>query len=616
MTVREEPPEQLGETPRRDDRCIEVVEPAMLMEGVTVKHAQGPSSPPSDQRQPKGGVRYAGGYFLQKKDGLYFIEKDDKGERPQWICSPIIVAATTRDNKSGEWGRLLRWSDDDGMPHQWAMPLELLQGDGLSVRQELSSQGLRITPARKGRDLLSVYLQIAPAETKARCVGKLGWQGGQFVTPARSIGEGEGELVVFQSSHAIEPAFSTGGSLKDWQDTIGKLSADNSRLQLAICVALAGPVAEMVGEDSGGFHLRGTSSTGKSTAQHVCCSVWGSPATFKRSWRATSNGLEGIAAIHNDLVLVLDELSQCEPKQAGDAAYMLANGQGKARAGRNGNARQSASWRLLFLSSGEVSLSSLLAGVGQRVNAGQEVRLADIAADAGKGLGLFECLHGYSTANALAVALNDQTSRYHGVVGQEWLELLVANRDVIANAAAEPIEAFVAENTTPKSSGQVLRVARRFGLVAYAGELAIQMGLLQWNEGAAGKAIATCFMAWLDDFGNGSREDAALTQQVRLFVEQHGASRFQTMKGEERVINRAGYLRINSKGCPEYLVLPEVFKAEVCKGFDPVRAAKVLDEAGLLIKGNGRTQQAVRIGEEVVRCYVLSGAALSEGGER
>lgn len=117
--------------------------------------------------------------------------------------------------------------------------------------------------------------------------------------------------------------------------------------------------------------------------------MWGDPSAYPRLWRATANGLEGLAALHNDGLLILDELSQIDPKEAGEAAYLLANGQGKARASRTGTARQSARWRLLFLSAGEESLTALMARVGRKVNAGQEIRLADLDADAGAGMGAF-----------------------------------------------------------------------------------------------------------------------------------------------------------------------------------------------------------------------------------
>lgn len=67
---------------------------------------------------------YAGGCFRLNEKGLSFIGSDKDGNQlpPRWICSLIKVVAKTRDAKSGEWGRLLEWRDDDGVTHQWAMP--------------------------------------------------------------------------------------------------------------------------------------------------------------------------------------------------------------------------------------------------------------------------------------------------------------------------------------------------------------------------------------------------------------------------------------------------------------------------------------------------------------
>ncbi len=125
---------------------------------------------------------------------------------------------------------------------------------------------------------------------------------------------------------------------------------------------------------------------------------------FVRSWRATANGLEGVALGHSDTLLCLDELSQLAAKDAGEAAYMLGNGSGKSRSSRDGSARRAAKWRVMFLSSGEISLADKVAedGRGRRLAAGQQVRIVDIPADAGAGMRLFENLHGFDSAEALA----------------------------------------------------------------------------------------------------------------------------------------------------------------------------------------------------------------------
>lgn len=93
-------------------------------------------------------------------------------------------------------------------------------------------------------------------------------------------------------------------------------------------------------------------------------------------------------------MLCLDELAQIEPKAAGIAAYMLSQGQGKARAGREGQTRKSKEWRVIYISSGEIGLADKVMEGGQKKTAGMDVRVVDIRADAGAGMGLFEELHG------------------------------------------------------------------------------------------------------------------------------------------------------------------------------------------------------------------------------
>ncbi|HEX7422267.1 MAG TPA: DUF927 domain-containing protein [Terriglobales bacterium] len=399
----------------------------------------------------------AGGRFEKADTGIVYIKNDAEGKgegvekAPLRLCAPLRVIAMTRDSKSGEWGRLLEWKDADGKRHVWAMPIELLQGDGVDVRRELARQGLAISPNRQARELLSSFLQVCPVDGRARCVERLGWHEGAYVTPAETIGEVD-ERVVFQNTHTLEPAISTTGTTEDWREKVAALVVGNSRLVFAVSVAFAGPLVEPAGQDSGGFHLRGFSSSGKTTALKVAASVWGNPPSYCRLWRATSNGLEGLAALHNDGLLILDELGQVDPKEAGENAYLLANGRGKARAGRNGTARQSAAWRLLFLSAGEESLSALMARAGKRPSAGQEIRLTEIDADAGSEMGAFEELNGCRTPADLARTLGDEASRSYGAVGMDFLRHLVAHRVGLADFIADGVGQFMEEEAVPKSA--------------------------------------------------------------------------------------------------------------------------------------------------------------------
>ncbi len=559
---------------------------------------------------------YGGGRFEVTQRGVVYIgprDKDGNEKLPLWVCGPLRIIAMTRDQHSNAWGRLLRWPDSDGVQHQWAMPLELLQGDGSNVRSELARQGLWIAPGRLPRELLASYLQVWPIDVRARCVDRIGWHGSRYVLPSEAVGECS-EAIVFQNAHAVEPAFSVSGTVDEWRENVAAPAQGNSRLVFALSVTFGGALLQPAGEDSGGFHLQGRSSTGKTAALRAAASVWGNPATYCRVWRSTGNGLEGLAALHNDTTLILDELSQIDPKEAGEAAYLLANGQGKNRATRDGTARAVAGWRLLFLSAGEESLSALMARAGGKPTAGQEIRLAEIEADAGAGMGVLEELHEFDGPAALIEALRDAAGSYYGAVGEQWLRLIVHDRMHLAGVISTGIKAFLEEFVPKGAVGQVERVARRFALVATAGEMATRYGLTGWSRGEAVLAARKCFESWLDAFGAaGSREERALMSQVRAFFESHGASRFEEIHSVDgqRVINRAGFYR-RVQGHREYLVLPETFRGEVCKGFDFKYAVRTLKSAGWLIPASDGNAQKPRVPElGTTRVYVLGAAMWS-----
>jgi uncharacterized protein (DUF927 family) len=403
----------------------------------------------------------------------------------------------------------------------------------------------------------------------------------------------------------------------------------NSRLVFSISTAFAPPLLELVGTEGGGVHIKGASSIGKSTAGAVAGSVWGGGGLrgWAQSWRATDNGLEAVAAAHSDLLLVLDEMGEVSGAALGAAAYMLANGRGKARAGRDGGRRRSTEWRLVFLSTGEVGLADKLAEDGRRPRramAGQEVRVVDLPADAGRGLGLFDRLPpGITSARAFADRLRAAAAARYGTAGPAFLEFLVAEPDAVAEAVLGAQREFVAAHADG-AAGQVARVAARFGLIAAAGELAAGSGIVPWAPGEAARAAARCFADWVATRpgGAGPGEDAAALRQVRAFIEAHGASRFEALAGQEGapeearpVPNRAGFRRQGEGGAWEYLILSEAWRTEVCRGLDPIAAAKAVDAAGFLRRGgDGRLQDKPSIsGHGSPRVYVVRGAIL--GGD-
>jgi len=548
-------------------------------------------------------------------------EKEDKETgvvTAEWVrfCSYIEVAALTRSSENNDWGRLLVVKDSDGHRHEWAMPMELFAGNGDEMRRTLLNLGMTLSTTGSARRWLSDYLQGAEPGRRVRCVTKQGWAGSAFVTPGKTFGHNEGDDdVILQSSGATK--LDCRGSIDEWKENVASLAVGNSRLALAISAAFAGPLLEIAGEDSFGFHFSGKSSSGKTTALHLASSVWGSPIN---SWRVTDNAGEGLARSSNDGLLILDELSQVDGRAADAMSYLLGNGQGKARMRKDSTNRPIATWRLVFLSTGEIGLAEKISEAGKKARAGQSVRMIEIPADTGSGHKMFENLHGYPDGDAIAKAIKLGSATHRGHAINKFLSVLTKAREGIAEPLRKEISGWIEQNLPAGADGQVSRVAARFALVAAAGQLATAARVLPWPPGEAAAAAAICFRAWIEARGGaGAAENEAGLSQVRAFIEAYGESRFVRIDEggavdfEIKAISRAGYRRKDASGHWEYLVLPEVWRSEVCRGMDYKAVARDLAARGMLIPASdGTPSRSERVSPHIgqTRVYRLTPAIL------
>ena len=565
-------------------------------------------------RQSPFRVTEKGVFWLGGKDG------------PIKLAAQIDVIAQTRDDAGENWGRLLRWRDNEGRIHRWAMPMEMLASDAGAVRARLLGEGLPYIAANaRLRERFTEYLQTAATAARARCVGRVGWHGDSYALPEWAITPDGGEEVLYQTPHEAAHHWSIKGSAEEWRESVGQRCAGNSRLILAVSSAFAGPLLSLLGAESGGIHFHGATSTGKSTALTVGGSVCGGggQSGFVQSWRTTINGLEAIAEAHNDATLFLDELSQVDAHVAGETAYLLGNGQGKQRMTRTMGARKKLAWRLLFVSAGELTLGEHAASAGKRTRGGGEVRLLNVAADAGASQGLFENLHGSESPDAFARDMKEAALRSYGAPLRSFLERLVKDTGGAVSYVQKRRSAFIKECVPSEAPGEVRRAADRFALIGAAGELATGWGLTGWSKGEAIRAAKHCFESWLAARGTtGSSDMEAAVKQIRRILQTDGIARFPlieangTVHKDQSVRDQAGFRHRSPKsGKSEFWIFTEVFRSEFCNGYSAQAVAKELCARGCLRRTEPHLTIKVRLPgfKDPKRVYCIREAIL--GGD-
>lgn len=557
--------------------------------------------------------------FSCEEDGIYFLSE---GNEPFFICSPVTVLARTREKYGKEWGQLVSFEDDIGDTHELTIPRTIYyKNDTSELCRLLVREGMDIELGLQARRLLLKYLKSQLPHECAIVVDRIGWYDEKtFVLPDRVIGGSPLEKIIYKPTQNLPSYFKTSGTLDQWRDNLGRYCVGNSRLVFAVSSAFAAPLLKLLKMESCGIHFMGISSQGKSTLLRAATSVPGVPE-YMKSWRATTNGLEASACAHNDTLFVLDEIAQANPKIAGEAAYLLGNGTGKQRANISADSCHVKTWRILLLSSGEVDLGRYLASEGKSSSAGQDVRLVSIPADAQKGYGAFEDIHGFTDAGLFADMMKGASTEYYGTAFQAFTEHLIKalgnpTENIIQDLKDAQVE-FIRGCMPPDADSQVRRVARRFALIACVGELAAAWGITGWPEGEATQAARTCLEAWINERGGvGLQEHRMIVKQIRLFFEQHGEDRFTDWLSttNQPTRNRVGYKRVID-GTLHFYVLPQSFEKELCGGYHPKLVIDVCIDAGMLVPSNekSRIQKSIRLpGSNRIRVYHFNSSALNE----
>lgn len=559
------------------------------------------------------------------------------GGEYKWIpvFSYLKVEGAAANQRSDGWSYVVTVKDRRGVLHPVLVKSADLNGRSLpDVKSKLSKHGLTFNQRHNSSEDLWSYITHAPSKIVISLAEKTGWQSDKlYATPNWIVSAEKDISVIFDDQALVEQCFKTVGSLEDWKINVASKVEQSELLVFSVSLAFVPPLLSLLDHDGFGFHLFGSSSTGKTTAMRIASSVWGSPGKYIKNWNLTSTALEGTAVMHNDTLLCLDEISQADPADVSKAAYELANGQGKGRGNVRGGVNERANWSLAFFSNGELPFDEFISG--HKYNgamAGQKARTINLSADAGHGLGVFSSVPPeFENAADFAKHLTEITNSNYGVAGRCFIEKLLDLSEEQILKLKSDARNFVDSVCEDEDDGQVRRVAQNFAIVSVVGELAISYGILPFETGRANQAAMIAFHNWLRIRG-GTQSDEVIqgVAQVRSFLQSKGEERFTPMikvgngwqiddasefekKENFSVRDRVGYSYLNESGYTVFLVFPEAWKTEVCRGRDPKLIAEELVKRGHMRPGkcaNSVTRTLPGIGK--ARVYEITSSIMAD----
>lgn len=525
--------------------------------------------------------------------GLYreYGKGDDK--QVELISGSIWISAIAYGNQKDNWTAVIEFLDIDGHRHKLTCGRDRFHEKGNSLVSELAGLGLYIVPSKETK--LLQYLVVCNPDIRLRSVDKLGWLDSDnliYVRQHDTIGTltetDKPVSVIYKPERHVSIGQSESGNLEDWQTNVVNTASGEDIFLFTLCLAFAPPLLKPALMDSFGLNLSGGTTKGKTTALQIATSVWGNGAdpaaapelSYAKRWNNTANGLEGLAGEHTDGLMALDELGTCAVKEFDYVVYNLLGGLGKGAMTADRQLKKQRRWRLIVLSTGEITVQEKLEQSGKKAKGGQLVRFPDVP---------FQLSSKITAAHI--DTLKRDCSRYYGTAGTKYIEYL-ASSYVDFNAFSKDIrdKLDIATDVLKQAAGKNLtieqvRCAKRFALVLIGGGLARTAGILRCESQRIQDAVVTTFQAYLKDspgINDGERGILA----VRDFILCHQAGRLIKIGGDNKIIdktvnNLAGYIVLDGETPELFLLFQNAFQ-EACSELGKKAVAAALAENNLL----------------------------------
>ena len=276
-------------------------------------------------------------YVRGKKGGVYRKAEGEEGENMLVYPYDLYVVKRMRDPNEGGVVLIRSHTPKDGIEEFTISNSKITEP--AEVRKELARRDILL--GKKHFDLLVDYIIRAAQDLRHRkkaeqMRNQFGWADGdsKFITGDREIcAEGTYHSPPSSVTKALADYMLPQGSLEKWKEVFnlyGRKGLEGAAF--AAATAFGAPLLKFSGQRGAIINLVSTNSgTGKTTTLYMCNSVWGHPERLCAKKDDTFNSKVFKIGVLNNLPVTFDEMSNTEPKQLSELAYLITQGTGKDR---------------------------------------------------------------------------------------------------------------------------------------------------------------------------------------------------------------------------------------------------------------------------------------------
>lgn len=349
--------------------------------------------------------------------------------------------------------------------------------DGVELRKLLASKG--IMSGKKQFDLIVDYvirsfLELFDSKKAEQMRNQFGWadNDSKFIVGDREISaDGTYHSPPSSITRAVADNLVPAGTLEKWKevfDLYGRPGLEGHAF--AAATAFGAPLLRFSGQRGAIINvIHPSSGTGKTTILHMCNSVWGSPDRLCAKKDDTFNSKVFKLGVHCNLPITFDEMSNTEPKQLSELAYLITQGTGKDRMKASSNELRVnlTSWQTIALCSSNHSFYEKLEHLKDTPQ-GEMMRIIEYSID-------------YSNAISMELGkemFDHQLLANYGHVGDTYARYILSDYDEV-----KKLYAVIQQRLDNKLK---LTQRERFWSATVAANItgiyiAIRLGLCNWD---------------------------------------------------------------------------------------------------------------------------------------